>query len=69
MGLHTGTIKGRRRAPYRDQVLLHMLDMQFGPEYGQPLTDTEEAKITRVERFLPAKDCAREIQNARGNGK
>lgn len=61
MGLYTGTVKGLHRAPYKTQVLCHMID--FGVD--QELSPKEEAKIERVQRFLPARDCAREIAEAR----
>jgi hypothetical protein len=61
MGLHTGTIKGLRRAPYRTQVLIHLIGFGLGEE----LTPKEEAKIERVARFLDAYECAKEIEAAR----
>jgi hypothetical protein len=61
MGLYTGTVKGMSRAPYRTQVLIHMMNAGLDDR----LSATEEAKITRVQRFLSAYDCAKEIEAAR----
>ena len=57
MGLYTGTVKGLSRAPYRVQVLSHLL--RIGAD--DRLSEKEEAKIERVQRFLDAAECAREI--------
>lgn len=65
MGLYTGTVKNLSRAPYRTQVLVHFIDLGL----AQELSEKEEAKIRRVQRFLPARDCAREISDARASGK
>lgn len=62
MGLYTGTVRNLRHAPYRDQVLVHLISLGTG---SLDLTDAEEAKIRRVRRFLHAEDCAREIVAAR----
>jgi len=61
MGLYTGTVKNLSRAPYRTQVLIHFIDLGL----SQELSPQEEAKIARVQRFLGAQDCAREIAEAR----
>jgi hypothetical protein len=61
MGLYTGTVKNLSRAPYRDQVLIHLINLGLAME----LSATEEAKIVRVQRFLHAADCAREIATSR----
>lgn len=60
---YTGAIKGISRAPYRDQVLVHLIGMGNGDK----LSEQEEAKVARVARFLPAQDCAREISQARAS--
>jgi hypothetical protein len=62
MGLYTQTVKGLHRAPYRDQVISHLIRMGEGTTQLSP---TEEAKIQRVRRFLAASDCAQEIVAAR----
>ena len=62
--IHTRTVKGLSRAPYRSQVLVHMIDMGYSSPNCE-LTEQEEAKIARVQRFLSAFDCAREISDAR----
>ncbi len=60
--IHSTTIvRGLSRAPYRDQVLVHLI----GRGMGDQLSEAEEAKIRRVARFLPAIHCAREIEDAR----
>jgi hypothetical protein len=64
MGLYTGVVKGLSRAPYRVQVLTHLI----GFVEERDLTADEEAKIERVARFLSAQDCAREIIRKRGLG-
>ena len=61
MGLHTGTVKGMSRAPYRTQVLIHLIRLMTDDH----LSPGEEAKIERVKRFLDAADCAFEIERAR----
>jgi hypothetical protein len=61
MGLYTGTVKGLHLAPYRDQVLVHLI----GWSLGDKLSEAEEAKIARVQRFLDAYQCAEEIRSAR----
>jgi hypothetical protein len=61
MGLHTGTVKGMSRAPYRTQVLIHLV--RLGAD--DRLSAKEAAKIERVQRFLDAADCAFEIDRAR----
>jgi hypothetical protein len=61
MGLYTGTIKNLHRAPYREQVLSHLV----GWGCGDTLSDADERKIERVQRFLHAADCAREIRDER----
>jgi hypothetical protein len=61
MGLYTGTVKGLSRAPYRDQVLVHLMNAGCDIE----LSEAEQAKIARVSRFLAAYDCAQEIRLAR----
>ena len=53
--------KGSSRASFRDQVLMHLI----GWGCGDALSASEEAKIARVQRFLPAADCAREIREKR----
>jgi hypothetical protein len=65
MGLYTGSVKGLNRAPYRDQVLVHLLRRGLGDR----LSATEEAKINRVQRFLSAAQCADEIETARDQGR
>jgi hypothetical protein len=60
--IHTRAVKGLSRAPYRSQVEVHMIDMGF---FTGVFTAQEEAKIARVQRFLSAYDCAREISDAR----
>lgn len=62
MGLYTQTVTNLHRAPYREQVLVHLIRMGCGDK----LTEAEEAKIRRVSKFLPAQDCAREIDEGRG---
>lgn len=57
MGLYTQTVKGLHRAPYRDQVLVHLI--QRGER--DQLSGAEEAKVARVARFLTAGQCADEI--------
>jgi hypothetical protein len=61
MGLHTGTVRNLNRAPYRAQVEVRLI--QMGAD--NRLSPAEEAKLLRVQRFLPAPDCAREIVAAR----
>jgi hypothetical protein len=61
MGLHTGTVKNLSRAPYRTQVLVHLL--RLGTD--DHLSPKEETKVERVSRFLDAADCAHEIERAR----
>lgn len=61
MGLYTGTVKGLHRAPYREQVLIHLMGKSLAIE----LSDGEEAKIARVARFLSAGQCADEIADDR----
>jgi hypothetical protein len=61
MGLYTGTVKNLRRAPYRTQVLAHLLNLGWSEE----VSEKEEQKIERVKRFLSAYECAREIDAAR----
>lgn len=63
MGLHTGTVRGLHRAPYRAQVLTHLLDYAV---YEKHLTADDEVKIARVQRFLHASNCAAEIAQAHG---
>jgi hypothetical protein len=62
MTIHTQTVRGLHRAPYRDQVLVHMIKLGLDDR----LSADEEAKITRVARFLPAAQCASEIEEQRG---
>jgi len=62
MGLYTKTVKGLHRAPYRDQVLVHLL--RLGAD--DRLSPAEEAKILRVQKFLSAYECAQEIDKTRG---
>jgi hypothetical protein len=61
MSLYTQTVKGLHRAPYRDQVLVHLT--RNGD--STVLSEKEEAKIARVQRFLPAEHCAQEIVASR----
>jgi hypothetical protein len=61
MGLYTGTVRGLHRAPYRDQVIVHLINKGCAIE----LSVAEEAKIVRVARFLDAYRCAEEIAFAR----
>jgi hypothetical protein len=61
MSLYTQTVKGIHRAPYRDQVLVELIRRGA----GERLSPTEEAKVERVQRFLPAYQCADEIEAAR----
>jgi hypothetical protein len=61
MGLYTQTVRGMHKAPYRDQVLIHLIRLSLDTN----LSPQEEAKISRVQRFLPASDCAQEIWIAR----
>jgi len=61
MGLYTQTVKGIHRAPYRDQVLIELIRRGAGDR----LSPIEEAKIERVQRFLPAHQCADEIEAVR----
>lgn len=61
MGLYTGTVKNLHRAPYRDQVLSHLI--RAGE--GENLSPVEDEKVERVKRFLDAHQCAREIAEAR----
>ena len=60
--IHTRTVRNLSKAPYRIQVEVHLIDMGEGTE---KISAKESAKIERVKRFLPAKDCAREIVEAR----
>ncbi len=62
MGLYTGTVKGLSRAPYRDQVQVHLINLGAGNINFSP---EEEAKLARVQRFLHPGDCAREIVQKR----
>ncbi len=62
MGLYTQTVKGLHRAPYRDQVQVHLIRLAGGSIDFSP---EEEAKISRVHRFLNPGDCAREIVQQR----
>lgn len=58
---YTGTVRNIHRAPYRTQVLVHL--MRRG--WDDSLSEAEEKKIERVKRFLSPHDCASEIDAAR----
>lgn len=58
---YTGAVRGLSRAPYRDQVIAHMINRSISIE----LSASEEVKIARCSRFLPASQCADEIAAAR----
>jgi hypothetical protein len=57
MGLYAQTVRGLRRAPYRDQVLVHLI--RAGE--SERLSGGEEAKVLRVKHFLSSQQCADEI--------
>jgi len=61
MSIYNQGVRGLNRAPYRDQVIIHLLRRHASDR----LSAAEEAKIARVQRFLPAVDCAYEIETAR----
>ncbi len=62
--IHTRVVRGLSRAPYRDQVAVHMIDMGYSTS-NAGFTAAEDVKIARVQRFLSAFECAREISEAR----
>jgi hypothetical protein len=64
MGLYTGTVKGLRRAPYKTQVEVHLINLGLELE----LSENEILKVQRVHRFLHPYDCALEIKSERERG-